>query len=103
MPDTDNKQNERLAKLETNHDNTMDYLKRIDDNIKDIKADIKCIKTETQNKIEKEKEIREKRIETLRIDNDKRYASKRTERNVDKLGWLVIAAVLIALTALVLQ
>jgi hypothetical protein len=103
MPDIDNTQNERLIKLETNHDNTMDYLKRIDKGIEEIKFDIKCIKKETQDKIEKEKEIREKRIETLRIDNDKRYASKRTERNVDKLGWLVIAAVLIALTALVLQ
>lgn len=39
----------------------------------------------------------------LTLELDKRYADKRTEKNVDRLSWLVVSAIVVAGMALILQ
>ena len=34
---------------------------------------------------------------------DSKYASKRTERNVDRLGWIVVSAVVLGCLALIIR
>lgn len=39
----------------------------------------------------------------LTLELDKRYADKRTEKNVDRLSWLVISAIIVAGLALIIK
>lgn len=39
----------------------------------------------------------------LTIELDKRYADKRTEKNVDRLSWLVISAIVVAGIAIIVK
>jgi uncharacterized circularly permuted ATP-grasp superfamily protein len=39
----------------------------------------------------------------LTLELDKRYADKRTEKNVDRLSWLVISAIVVAGLALIIK
>jgi len=39
----------------------------------------------------------------LTIELDKRYADKRTEKNVDRLSWLVISAIVVSVLVIIIK
>lgn len=72
---------ERMVRVETQLDNIAKWQE-------DIKESIKTIETS---------------IQTMTIQNDLRYADKRTENTVDAAVWIIVSAVILAILALVFK
>jgi len=82
---TDNEQDLKINTLENNQTSMAEKLddikKTVVDGFKDIRKD----------------------INNMRVENDLKYASKRTETIVDRLGWVVVLGVVTAVLTLVIK
>lgn len=92
MEDTNNKQNKAIAILETNYIFMTQQLKEIKEGINEIKSEINCIRLESK-----------KDFEAHIKDSDERYASKKTEIAVERIGWVIVLGVVGALLTLVVK
>lgn len=72
---------EKMVKVETQ----LDYM---NDNLIDIKESVKVLNNT---------------IQSMTIQNDSKYAAKRTETTVDAAIWIVVVAVIMAILALVFK
>lgn len=72
---------ERMASVETQLKTIAQWQDEIKDSVKEIKSS----------------------IQTMTIQNDLRYADKRTENTVDAAVWIIVSAVILAILALVFK
>lgn len=72
---------ERMVRVETQLDSIAQSQDEIKDSVKEIKSS----------------------IQTMTIQNDLRYADKRTENTVDAAIWIIVSAVILAILALVFK
>lgn len=86
-----NTDKERILLLESNHLATMADLKELKNDNKEIKSSVEKIELSIAS-------LPELFAEKF----DKRYASKKYENSLDRLNWLVISAVVLALLGLII-
>lgn len=72
---------ERMVRVETQLDSIAQSQNEIKESVKDIKTS----------------------IQTMTIQNDSKYADKRTENTVDAAVWIIVSAVILAILALVFK
>lgn len=72
---------ERMVRVETQLDSIAQSQNEIKESVKEIKTS----------------------IQTMTIQNDSKYADKRTENTVDAAVWIIVSAVILAILAIVFK
>lgn len=102
MPETNSRQDKAITILETNYLFMTKQLEEIKTGINSINDKLTIATEESRREIARVKECYKKELEDHARDSASKYAEKRVEVLADRIMWLVLSTIVIAILSLII-